>query len=70
MDPIRIRAWPNQAEIAALFVGARPAPEELLAAAGPDYRVEDMQALLGERATGLSGLWVAWDDVRPALLAA
>jgi hypothetical protein len=68
VDPIRIRAWPNQAEIAALFVGARAAPEELLAAAGPDYRLEAMQALLGERAEELAGLWNAWDDVRPALL--
>ena len=44
-EPRRLRVWPNQAEIANLFVGARPAPEELLAAAGPDYTAEDMQAL-------------------------
>lgn len=69
IDPRRVRAWPNQAEIAALFVGARPAPEELLAAAGPDYRVEDMQALLGEHSSDLAGLWIAWDGVRPTLLA-
>jgi len=70
VDPRRVRAWPNQAEIAALFMGARPAPEELLAAAGPDYRVEDMQALVGERSSDLAGLWIAWDNVRPRLLAA
>jgi hypothetical protein len=69
VDPRRIRAWPNQADIAALFSGARPAPDELLAAAGPDYRVEDMQALLGEHASRLAGLWIAWADVRPYLLA-
>ena len=69
VDPRRVRAWPNQAEIATLFNGARPAPEELLAAAGPAYRVEDMQALLGERSSELAGLWIAWDDVRPVLLA-
>jgi hypothetical protein len=69
-DPRRIRAWPNASEIAALFVGARPAPEELLAAAGPDYRVEDMQALIGEHASELAGLWIAWDDVQPHLVAA
>ena len=49
VDPRRVRAWPNQLEISALFVGARPAPEELLAAAGPDYTAEDVRALLGER---------------------
>jgi len=70
VDPRRLRAWPNQAEIAGLFVGARPAPEELLAAAGPDYRVEQMQALLGDRSAELTDLWLAWDEVRPALLAA
>jgi hypothetical protein len=69
VDPRRVRAWPNQAEIAALFVGARPAPEELLAAAGPDYGAAAMQSLLGERAIELAGLWNAWEAVRPALLA-
>jgi hypothetical protein len=68
IDPRRIRAWPNQAEIGELFDGARPAPEELLAAAGPDYTVEDMQALLDERSSELAGLWIAWDDVRRYLL--
>jgi hypothetical protein len=69
-DPRRIRTWPNATEIAALFVGARPAPEELLAAAGPDYRVEDMRAMIGEHGAELAGLWIAWDDVRPHLLTA
>jgi len=69
IDPRRVRAWPNQAEIATLFVGARPAPEELLAAAGPDYDAEDVKALLGERSSELAGLWIAWNDVRPMLFA-
>ena len=61
IDPRRVRAWPNQCEIAALFVGARPAPEELLAAAGPDYTAEDVRALLGERGPELADLWLAWE---------
>ena len=68
VEPRRVRAWPNQSEIAALFIGARPAPEELLAAAGPDYRAADMQGLLGERATELAPLWLAWDVILPVLL--
>jgi hypothetical protein len=68
LEPRRVRAWPNQGEIAALFAGARPAPEELLAAAGPDYTAEAMQQLVGEHAAPLAELWTAWDAVKPALL--
>lgn len=68
VDPRRVRAWPNQSEIANLLIGARPAPDELLAAAGPDYTATNMQALLGERAAALGDLWVTWEAVRPALL--
>jgi hypothetical protein len=67
-NPRRMRAWPNALEIAALFAGARPAPEELLPAAGPDYAAEAVRALLGERGPDLGNLWLAWDAVRPALL--
>jgi hypothetical protein len=69
VEPRRLRAWPNQSEIGALFVGARPAPDELLAAAGPDYTAEDMQTLLGEHAAGLADLWATWEVIRPTLLA-
>jgi hypothetical protein len=68
VDPRRIRAWPNSTEIAALFVGARPAPEELLAAAGPAYHAEHMRELVGERADDLADLWLAWEAVRPVLV--
>jgi hypothetical protein len=68
VEPRRVRAWPSQAEIGVLFAGARPAPEELLPAAGPDYTTADMQALLGARADELADLWLAWDKVRPLLL--
>jgi hypothetical protein len=67
IDPRRIRTWPNSSDIASLFVGARPAPEELLAAAGPAYDASDVQELVGDRADELSDLWLAWDAVRPAL---
>lgn len=68
LEPRRVRAWPNASEIAGLFVGARPAPEELLPAAGPDYTADDMRALLGEHATTLADLWIGWERVRPFLL--
>lgn len=68
LDPRRIRAWPNSSDIGLLFVGARPAPEELLAAAGPGYESEDVRDLVGDRAADLQDLWLAWDAVKPALL--
>ena len=68
VDPRRMRAWPNSADIAGLLVGARPAPEELLAAAGPSYRVDEVRELVGDRANALADLWAAWDSVRPVLL--
>ena len=68
IEPRRVRAWPNQGEIAQLFNGARPAPEQLLAAAGPEYSAAAMQALIGEHAADLADLWVAWDSILPALI--
>jgi hypothetical protein len=67
LEPRRVRAWPNTSEIASLFIGARPAPEELLAAAGPDYAADDVQAMLGEHAAALGDVWLAWEVVRPVL---
>jgi hypothetical protein len=67
LEPRRLRVWPNSSEIASLFVGARPAPEELLAAAGPDYTADDVRAILGDHAAPLADLWLAWEVVRPVL---
>ena len=67
IEPRRIRSWPNSSDIAGLFVGARPAPEELLAA-GSAYDVNDVRELVGGRAEELQDLWLDWDAVRPALL--
>jgi hypothetical protein len=69
LEPRRVRAWPNSSEIATLFVGARPAPEQLLPAAGPDYTADDLQALLGNEAARLGDLWLAWEVVQPVLFA-
>jgi len=69
LEPRRVRAWPNSSDIPTLFVGARPAPEELLPAAGPDYSADDLRALLGRTAVPLDDLWLAWEHVQPALFA-
>lgn len=70
LEPRRMRVWPNSSQIGHLFVGARPAPEELLAAAGPDYTADDVRAILGQHAAGLDDLWLAWEVVRPVLFEA
>jgi hypothetical protein len=69
VEPRRVRAWPNQAEIGALFVGARPAADEMVAATAPTLDAAHIRELLGSRADGLAGLWLAWESVRPMLLA-
>jgi len=68
LDPIRIRIWPNSSEIAQLLRGARPAADDLLARDAPDLRLEAVRELTRWHAESLSGLWVAWEVVRPLLL--
>ena len=68
IEPRRVRSWPDSTEIANLYVGARPAPEELLPAAGPDYTAANMALIVGERAEELGDLWLAWEEIKPHLL--
>jgi hypothetical protein len=69
VDPIRIRIWPNSTDIAQLFRGARPAADDLTARDAPDLRLEAVQELTRWHAESLADLWLAWDEVRPLLLA-
>ena len=62
-----IRSWPNSSDIAGLFVGARPAPEELLAA-GSRVRRERRSRAGGRAGRGAAGPVAGLDAVRPALL--
>jgi hypothetical protein len=64
LDPRRIRAWPNSAEIAELFRGARVATAEAVAMTAPRLDPEELQAFLGDRGSGLEPLWSVWDVVR------
>jgi hypothetical protein len=67
MDPRRIRAWPNSAEIAELFRGARVAADEAVARWAPTLEAPDLQSFLAERGRGLGSLWAVWDAVRVAI---
>lgn len=69
VDPIRIRAWPNSAEIAELLRGARPAAAELVSRDAPNLDPDAVRELTRWHADELADLWLAWDSVRPLLLA-
>lgn len=68
LDPMRIRQWPTETEMAALFSDLTVAADEHLAATASDLSLSDLIALLGRRADGLADLWNDWGRVRPLLL--
>jgi hypothetical protein len=68
LDPMRIRQWPTEAEMAALYSDVTVAADEHLAGTAGDLSLSDLIALLGRRADGLADLWNDWGRVRPLLL--
>ena len=68
LDPMRIRQWPTEAEMAALFSDLTVAADEHLAGTAGDLSLSDLIALLGRRADGLADLWNDWGTIRPLLL--
>ncbi len=69
LDPMRIRRWPNEAEMVELFTGTQVAADEYLMAVAPDLTLSELVTALGRRADELAELWNAWGQVRPLLLA-
>ncbi len=70
LDPMRIRIWPREAELAALYADATVAADEWLAGEADDLSLGAVVDALGPRAADLGELWDAWGRVRPLLLAA
>jgi hypothetical protein len=70
LDPMRIRTWPRETELAQLLGQATVAADEWLAGEAPDLALARMVESLGNRAAELADLWNAWGRVRPALLSA
>jgi hypothetical protein len=68
LDPMRIRQWPTEAEMAALYSDVTVAADEHLAGTAGDLSLSELIALLGQRADGLADLWNDWGRVRPLLL--
>ena len=68
LDPMRIRIWPNEAELPGLYSDVHVDAGRFLAEAAGELTLGDMIDLLGRRAEELSELWNAWGRVRPLLL--
>ncbi len=68
LDPMRIRQWPTEAEMAALYSDVTVAADEHLAGTAGDLSLSELVALLGRRADGMADLWNDWGRVRPILL--
>jgi hypothetical protein len=68
IDRMRIRVWPGEEALAALYDGATVRADLWLATQADDLSLARVEAALGARAAGLSELWDAWGRVRPAML--
>ena len=68
LDPMRIRHWPNDAEMADLYRDVIVAADEHLASAAGDLSLGELVTMLGRRADGLAEVWNHWGRLRPLLL--
>ncbi len=68
IDPMRIRRWPNETEMAELFQSVQVAAAEYLALSAGDLTLGELVSMLGPRADALADVWNAWGRIRPLLL--
>jgi hypothetical protein len=68
IDPMRMRHWPTEAEMVALFSEVEVAAAEHLAGAAGDLTLGELVTMLGHRADRLTEVWNAWGRIRPLLL--
>ncbi len=69
LDPMRVRIWPRDAELGALYDRATVSADEWLATEADDLALGTVVDALGHRAADLGELWDAWGRIRPLLLA-
>jgi hypothetical protein len=69
LDRMRIRTWPGDAELGAMFGHAIVVAEEWLADRATDLSLGRMVDALGARADDLADVWNAWGRIRPGLIA-
>lgn len=68
LDPMRLRYWPTDTEVAGLFADVSVAADEHLAGSAGDLTLGELVSMLGRRADGLAELWNNWGRIRPLLL--
>jgi hypothetical protein len=68
LDPMRIRQWPNEAEMAELYRDVTVAAGEYLAGAASELTLGEMVAMLHGRAEELTTVWDSWARLQPLLL--
>ena len=68
LDPMRIRHWPTEAEMAELFRDVQVAAAEHVAGSAGDLTLGELVSMLGRRADGLAEIWNHWGRIRPLLL--
>ena len=68
LDPMRVRRWPTDPEMAALYSRVTVSADEYLASAAAGLTLGELVSVLGPRADPLTDLWNAWGQVRPYLL--
>lgn len=68
LDPMRMRHWPSEEEMQALFSEVQVAAAEHVAEAAGDLTLGELVSMLGRRADGLTEILNAWGRVRPLML--
>lgn len=68
LDPMRMRHWPSEAEMAVLFEEVEVAAAEHLADTAGGLTLGELVTMLGRRADALAEIWNAWGRIRPVLL--
>ncbi len=68
LDRMRVRVWPGELALAALFDEAVVRADLWLAYQADDLSLARIEAALGPRAAALGDIWDAWGRVRPAML--
>lgn len=68
IDPMRMRQWPTETDMAELFSEVQVSAAEHLAGNAGDLTLGELVTMLGRRADGLAEVWNDWGHIRPLLL--